>query len=111
MRDFVDHQKRQHEPTDHIELEKIENKPWDAVDSDVPPKEIVERAMTHLQHDLDERTRRIVCEVVMAGRAATNVADELGITPNAVYIAKSRGIKKLRQLLADFEYPSPAIDE
>lgn len=111
VRDFVDEQKSRHDPTDHIELDKIELKPWDAVDSDVPPREIVERALAHLQHHLDARTRLIVSQVVMAGRSAIDVADELGITPNAVYIAKSRGIKKLKQLLADVEYPNAAGDE
>jgi RNA polymerase sigma-70 factor (ECF subfamily) len=39
-------------------------------------------------------------ETMLRGRPIGAVAAELGVTPNAVYVARSRVLKRLRQELA-----------
>lgn len=111
VRDFAEERSRRHATIDPIDIEKIERKPWDAVESAVPPKEILRRAIEHLEHDLDERSRMIVQEVIMADRQPKIVADELGVSVNTVYIVKSRAIRKFRKLLADVEYSNMPDDD
>lgn len=92
-------------PSLTVDWETVANEPTNAAESDEPPSEIVERALRYVMQEFDERSQYIAREVIMKGRQATDVAEELGMTPNAVYIAKTRMLKKLRSLLADLEYP------
>ncbi len=60
---------------------------------------IVGRALELMQAEFAESTWRACWECVFNDRAAADVADQLGITVNAVYVAKSRVLRRLRQEL------------
>jgi RNA polymerase sigma-70 factor (ECF subfamily) len=60
---------------------------------------LVRRALTLMQAEFQPATWKACWEYVVAGKPVAQVADELGITPNAVYLAKSRVLSRLRQEL------------
>lgn len=60
---------------------------------------LVGRALELMRAEFQPNTWRACWEFVVRGRPAAEVARELGITENAVYIAKSRVIRRLRQEL------------
>jgi RNA polymerase sigma-70 factor (ECF subfamily) len=57
---------------------------------------LVRRALQIAEKDFEPTTWKACVEFVMKGRPAADVARELGITVNAVYIAKSRVMRHLR---------------
>jgi RNA polymerase sigma-70 factor (ECF subfamily) len=61
---------------------------------------LVDRALQLMQADFQPVTWKACWEYVVAGRPAAEVAAELGITVNAVHLAKSRVLRRLRQELA-----------
>jgi RNA polymerase sigma-70 factor (ECF subfamily) len=61
---------------------------------------LVSRAMALMQAEFEPVTWKACCEFVMGGRGAEEVARDLGISVNAVYLAKSRVIRRLRAELA-----------
>jgi RNA polymerase sigma-70 factor (ECF subfamily) len=58
------------------------------------------RALELMQAEFQPTTWRACWEHVVCGREPAEVAEELGITVNAVYLAKSRVLRRLRQELA-----------
>jgi len=58
---------------------------------------LVQRALELVQGDFEPTTWRAWQEFAVAGRPAAEVARELGITPHAVYLAKARVLRRLRQ--------------
>lgn len=58
---------------------------------------LVRRALELMQADFEPPTWRACWEYVVAGRPAAEVAAELGLTVNAVHLAKSRVLRRLRQ--------------
>lgn len=60
---------------------------------------LVARALEVMQSEFEETTWRACWECVVAGRNAAEVAEELGISRNAVYVAKCRVLRHLRQEL------------
>jgi RNA polymerase sigma-70 factor, ECF subfamily len=60
---------------------------------------LVARALELMQVDFEPTTWKACWELVAQGRPAADVARELGISPNAVYIAKGRVLRRLRQEL------------
>jgi RNA polymerase sigma-70 factor (ECF subfamily) len=60
---------------------------------------LVDRALQIMQAEFQPATWKACWEVVVVGRPAAEVARELGISPNAVYIAKCRVVSRLRQEL------------
>jgi RNA polymerase sigma-70 factor, ECF subfamily len=63
---------------------------------------LVRRAMTLMQENFEPTTVKACVEFIVAGRPAQDVAAELGITVNAVYLAKSRVLRHLRHELTWF---------
>jgi len=63
---------------------------------------LVRRILAIAQADFEPLTWRACWEFVVNDRSATEVAAELGITVNAVYLAKSRVLRHLRTELAGF---------
>ncbi len=63
---------------------------------------LVRRALEVMQAEFEPATWNACWEFVVAGKSASQVASELGTTENAVWIAKCRVIRRLRQELADF---------
>jgi RNA polymerase sigma-70 factor (ECF subfamily) len=62
--------------------------------------QLARRALTLMQEHFEPTTWRTCREFVVNDRTATDVAEELGITVNSVYLAKSRVLRYLRQELA-----------
>jgi RNA polymerase sigma-70 factor (ECF subfamily) len=60
------------------------------------------RALGLMRADFKPTTWKACWEHVVCGRPAAEVARELGITVNAVYLAKSRVLRRLRQELEGF---------
>jgi RNA polymerase sigma-70 factor, ECF subfamily len=60
---------------------------------------LVHRAMRMLQDDFEPTTVRACWEFVVEERPAREVAEELGISVNSVYLAKSRVLRHLRNEL------------
>ena len=58
-------------------------------------------ALDLIRPEFEERSWLAFWQVVLDGRAAGDVADELHLTRNAVYIAKSRVLRRLREVLGD----------
>lgn len=57
---------------------------------------LVRRALEIMQADFEPATWRACWEFVVEGRPAAEVADELGLSVNAVYLAKGRVLRRLR---------------
>jgi RNA polymerase sigma-70 factor (ECF subfamily) len=60
---------------------------------------LVKRALELMQVDFQPTTWKACWEVTVADRPAEDVARELGLTVNAVYLAKSRVLCRLREVL------------
>jgi RNA polymerase sigma-70 factor, ECF subfamily len=60
---------------------------------------LVRRALRLMQAEFQPVTWKACWEYAIVGRPAEEVAQELGITVNAVYLAKSRVLARLRQEL------------
>lgn len=60
---------------------------------------LVGRALRLMQTDFQPTTWKACWELVVAGRPAEDIARELGISVNAVFVAKSKVIRRLRQEL------------
>ena len=56
-----------------------------------------ERCVRLIRTEFEERTWRAFWAAAVDGRPAAEVAAELGMSPGAVYIAKSRVLKRLRE--------------
>jgi RNA polymerase sigma-70 factor (ECF subfamily) len=63
---------------------------------------LVQRALELIQEDLEPSTWRAWQQYAVAGRPVAEVAHELGITPHAVYLAKARVLRRLRQEIRGF---------
>ena len=61
---------------------------------------LVSRALKVMQREFQESTWMACWECVVAGKSAAEVGVELGITVDAVYAAKSRVLRRLREELA-----------
>ena len=105
IRDFVRQREKKQLPVTSIDLDQVDTTPWDAKESSLPPRKIARRASQHLMDDFNEKSRTIIREVIMADRDPKEVAAELGMSRNAVYIVQSRALKKLRRLLEGTEFP------
>ena len=58
---------------------------------------VLGQALRIMSADFEPATWQACWETVVAGRPPAEVAAELGITVNAVYLAKSRVLGRLRQ--------------
>jgi RNA polymerase sigma-70 factor (ECF subfamily) len=60
-----------------------------------------------IRSEFEETTWRAFLGVTVDGRSPADVADELKISVNAVYVAKSRVLQRLR---ANFKQPEPPLE-
>lgn len=60
---------------------------------------VVGQALALMRREFQPTTWKACWELVVSGRPARDVARELGISENAVYIAKGRVLRRLRQQL------------
>jgi len=61
---------------------------------------IMGRALRLMEADFEPATWKACWETVVCGRSGAEVAAELGISVNAVYLAKKRVLSRLRHDLA-----------
>jgi len=61
---------------------------------------LVRQAMSLMQSEFEPATWKACWEHTVSERPAQDVAKELGMTVNAVYLAKSRVLRRLREQLA-----------
>lgn len=80
----------------------VATSPRDDANDDAAETGIVyRRALELIRGAVEERTWHAFWRVTVEGRPATEVAGELGISPNAVYLAKSHVLRRLREEFAD----------
>lgn len=63
--------------------------------------ELYQRALDLIRGEFEERSWIAFCRVVLDGDRPADVAADLGISANAVYIARSRILRRLREELGD----------
>ncbi len=64
---------------------------------------LYQRAVELIQGEFESQTWQAFWQVVVEGRQAADVAADLGLTANAVYISKSRVLRRLRDELCEDE--------
>lgn len=96
-----DHQRRAALPLTEgaVALDELASPADDAVTATEYRQFVVSRALEIMQAEFQPTTWKACWEHVVAGRPAADVARELGLTLNAVYLAKSRVLRRLRQEL------------
>jgi RNA polymerase sigma-70 factor (ECF subfamily) len=70
-----------------------------AVDEAEYQQYLIKRALELMQAEFQPATWKAFWECLVGNRTAADVAAELGITENAVYLAKGRVLRRLRQEL------------
>jgi RNA polymerase sigma-70 factor (ECF subfamily) len=63
---------------------------------------LYERAVTMLRTEFEDRTWQAFQRTAIANAAAEDVAADLGMTVNAVYVAKARVLRRLREEFVDY---------
>ncbi|MFT3878737.1 MAG: sigma-70 family RNA polymerase sigma factor [Gemmatales bacterium] len=71
----------------------------DELDEDEYRRYLINRMMELIRKEMDNKSWQACWQVACLGRPVADVAAELGITPNAVYIARCRVIKRIREEL------------
>jgi RNA polymerase sigma-70 factor (ECF subfamily) len=71
-----------------------------AFEEDEYRQHIVKQALEVMQSEFQPATWKACWEYMIVGKPAESVATELGLTVNAVYLAKSRVLSRLREELA-----------
>ena len=90
----TDAQARLHEvpaPANEVELSE----------SPAEVSDLYQRALRLVQHQVENRTWTAFWKATVESRATAEVAAELGITPNAVRLAKSHVLRRLREEMGD----------
>jgi RNA polymerase sigma-70 factor, ECF subfamily len=77
--------------------------PGDDIEKAVAIKQFRLRAVELIQGEFEERTWQAFWRVAVGGEAAKDVAEDLGVTPSAVRLAKSRVLRRLRQEMEGLE--------
>jgi RNA polymerase sigma-70 factor (ECF subfamily) len=80
-------------------LEPVADDPVEGLIEAEYQRYMVGRAMRVMKSDFQETTWKACWEQVCNGRAAAEVASELGITLKAAYLARARVLRRLRQEL------------
>ncbi|MBY0522916.1 MAG: sigma-70 family RNA polymerase sigma factor [Gemmataceae bacterium] len=77
----------------------LPDQPPPEADDDPAGQGMVHRAVDLIRPEFEERTWRAFWRVALEGHATKDVAADLGVTPDAVRMAKSRVLRRLRQVL------------
>lgn len=99
-RDHLRKMQRATEPEWRDHLEAIERDPAELLTDQEYRIHVAREALALMRDSFAETTWRACWENVVAGRPAAEVAAELGITVNAVYLARGRVLKRLREELS-----------
>src|SRR5262249_10217905 len=87
---------------------RLQGRPQEDPPSDCAPTDseerllVLRRAVELVLADCEERTRQAFWRAVVEGRPVAEVAEELGMTKNAVYGAKFRVLGRLKQEFGPF---------
>lgn len=81
------------------ELKSAEQNPSDAIEEAEYRSYLVERALQLMRTDFEPSTWQACWKYVAEDRPAAEVAAELGISVNAVHLAKARVLRRLRREL------------
>ena len=73
----------------------------DPAGDDPAETELLHRALAMIRGEFEARTWAAFWQTAVEGRAAADVAADLGMTPGAVRVAKSRVLHRLRTDLRD----------
>jgi RNA polymerase sigma-70 factor (ECF subfamily) len=98
VRSFLRQRQRQAEPAadffDGLEDPNSEqSRQWD-LEHD---QQVVRRLLATIQQDFEKSTWEVFRLLVLEDRSAAEVAQRTGLKPNAIYVAKSRVLKRLRE--------------
>ena len=66
-------------------------------------REILTRCLIRVRKEVDEKTFQAFEMYAIAQQPIKTVCEQLGMTPNAVYIAKNRVLSKMRELQSRYE--------
>lgn len=91
----------------HKQLQQFPGEVPPPSDDSVEVRDLVRRALNLIRGDFGEQTWQAFVQAVYHERSSTEIAAELGITPNAVRKAKARVLCRLREELGDAPLPSP----
>ena len=99
-RQYAKDERRHHEHTVHADEHSYDESPWLAVE-DARLEGVVDRvsipaAMQAVTH-LTTVQREIIEELYLRGKSAIGLAQERGIRRNAVYAARDRALRRLRE--------------
>jgi RNA polymerase sigma-70 factor (ECF subfamily) len=102
VRSFL--RQRQHQPAEPLAdwLDRLEDggseqsRQWDREHD----QQVVRRLLAAIQPDFEASTWEVFRLLVLEDRPAAEVACLTGLKPNAIYVAKSRVLKRLRQEVA-----------
>jgi RNA polymerase sigma-70 factor (ECF subfamily) len=87
--------------------DRLAQLPWpqppgdDLGSDDAAERALVGRALALIRDEFEERTWRAFWRTAVEGRAAKDVATDLGMSAGAVRVAKSRVLHRLREELGD----------
>jgi RNA polymerase sigma-70 factor (ECF subfamily) len=71
--------------------------PPSPAEEDDERKVVLRQALRQIERDFAQKTWRAFWQVVVADRSPAEVAEELGLSVNAVYLAKARVLQRLRE--------------
>lgn len=74
----------------------------DDADSDADCSGVAHRAVLLIRPEFEERTWTMFWRAAVEGHAPKDIAADLGVTPDAVRMAKSRVLRRLRDELLDY---------
>ena len=105
---LLDHARDRGEPaiggTDaQVQLHQVPA-PADEVELSESPDDVTglyQRALRLVQHQVEDRTWTAFWQATVESRTTAEVAAELGITPNAVRLAKSHVLRRLREEMGE----------
>lgn len=104
LRDFFRRLKKQpHAPGGSNFQQQLKEIPWDISDTPVPAASdeetggLFRRALELMQSEFEQRTWQAFWRVVIDEQAPADVAAELGMSAGAVYVAKSRVLRRFRE--------------
>jgi RNA polymerase sigma-70 factor (ECF subfamily) len=90
---------RPHMVANSMSLEAVEAVTEDSFSEVEYRQQLVARALELMQAEFQPTTWKACWEFVVVGRPAADVAKQLGISENAVHLAKGRVLRRLRQEL------------
>lgn len=106
--DWLRRQKRREHEFDGTEAERLllevpDPGTTEAVDVEDPVgvRQLCRRALEMIRAEFEEQSWQAFWRVAVEGKSAAEVAEELHVSRNAVYVAKSRILCRLQQVLGD----------